>query len=114
MHLVVKILFGSFFAFCIGIHVYGLIIPFYTETVLSHVIHILSYTLCLYTVLKNVNHRLLLFILGAVYPFLFHASCAWNTFSTHHTLNTVCLLVVFLLPLAGIWLWFLVARFTKE
>jgi len=102
----IKFLLGSFFAFCIGVHIYGLIKPFSQETVLSHIVHSASYTLCLFALLKFSNYRLLLFVLGAIYPFFYHARCAYQTFLTHHTLNGICLLVVAIIPLGALWLQF--------
>jgi hypothetical protein len=103
MKTVVKILFATFLVFCIAVHVYGLIRPFSRETPLSHSLHILSYALCLFAFLWNSKYSLPLYCLGALYPVLYHARCAWNSYSDSQTINYICILVVILLPLMA---WF--------
>jgi hypothetical protein len=104
MNTFLKVLFALFLAICIGVHVYGLVTRFSGESNASHVTHLVSYSLCLFVLLANRNTRFKIYLIGALYPFFYHANCAWNTFQTHHTLNGICLLVVVLLPLIG---WFI-------
>lgn len=101
MNTFLKVFFALFLVVCIGVHVYGLFVPFTTESTASHITHLLSYSLCLFALLTKFNIRLAVYFVGALYPFYYHANCAWNTFQAQHTLNIVCWLVVILLPLIG-------------
>lgn len=49
--------------------------------------------------------RTLAYTLAAVYPFLYHANCAWNSYTLHDKLNGICILVVIMMPLIGVWIW---------
>jgi len=99
-----KFLFALFLAICVGVHLYGLGAHFTDESNASHIIHIASYALCLFALLKRVDFRLAIYFVGSLYPFFYHANCAWNTFYLQHTLNGICLLVVVLLPLIGVFI----------
>ena len=83
---------------------YGLATHFNKESNLSHVVHLLSYGICFFTFLKAVKFRLPLYLLAAIYPFAYHANCAWMTYSQLGKLNGVCLYVVVMLPLGAFWI----------
>lgn len=102
---VAKTLLTVFLLICIGVHVYGLFTHFNDESDLSHVVHLLSYSLCLFAFVKPVKHRLFLYLAGLVYPFAYHALCLGKTYSQQHAVNYVCLLVVVLLPAMAYWIW---------
>jgi hypothetical protein len=99
---VVKILLATFLSICVGVHIYGLIYHPFPESDLSHVIHILSYSLCLFTFLRPIKFRLLLYCIGAVYPFFYHARCFFMPLIELHKFNVICLEVIIVLPLAGL------------
>jgi hypothetical protein len=105
MKFVAKVLLTVFLVICVGVHVYGLLTHFNNETDLSHIIHLLSYSVCLFTFLKRVKFRLWLYLAGLVYPFAYHALCLGKAYSELHTVNYVCLLVVVLLPAMAYWIW---------
>lgn len=105
MKFIIKTLLAVFLVVCVGVHVYGFFIHFNNESDLSHVIHLLSYSLCLFTFLKPVQYRVWLYFAGLVYPFVYHALCLGNTYHEHRTVNYVCLLVVVLLPAMAYWIW---------
>ena len=100
-----KILFAIFLVICIGVHVYGLFKPITHETTASHLIHIASYSLCLLTFLAPVQGRIIIYSLAAIYPFAFHAHCAWVSLADNGQLNGICILVVVMMPLGAFWIW---------
>ncbi len=91
-----------FLAIGVGVHIYGLFSRFNDETVLSHIVHTISYALCLFAVLysQKGNRLKYLYILGAVYPFYYHARCFFLQLSgTADVTIVVCLLVAVAMPL---------------
>lgn len=102
--IVITILFALFFLPAIGVHVYGLFVPITQESTVSHIIHIISYSICFIALLRALPYRLLLYSLAAVYPFLFHANCFFTPLLQQQRFNWVCLLVIVMLPLGGIWI----------
>jgi hypothetical protein len=105
MKTVIKILLATFLVICVGVHVAGFFVHVSDETPLSHTIHLLSYALCLFVFLKRVKYHLVLYGIGFVYPFVYHALCLEKTYVELHKVNPVCMLVVILLPAIGIWMW---------
>jgi hypothetical protein len=103
VNLAAKILIATFLIICVAVHVYGLFSHSFPESDLSHVVHIISYSLCLFTFLRPVKFRLPLYVLGAVYPFLYHANCFFTPLIQQQKFNAVCLLVIVILPLAAWW-----------
>lgn len=101
---IIRVLFVIFFIICIAVHVYGLFTHFNHETNTSHIIHLLSYCLCLFTFFRNFRYGLLLYIVASCYPFAYHAHCAWTSYSVYSKLNGICLLVVLMMPLGGVYL----------
>ncbi|HLP50896.1 MAG TPA: hypothetical protein VK154_08425 [Chitinophagales bacterium] len=101
----VAVLFSLFFIPAIGVHVYGLFVPITQESTASHIIHILSYSVCLITFLRPISYRLLLYSLAAIYPFMFHANCFFIPLLQQNKFNAVCLLVIVMLPLGGLWIY---------
>lgn len=91
-------LIALFFLICLGVHVYGLIAPFSEETPLSHVVHLVSYGMCLFAILQNFRTQVLVYIFGSIYPLYIHVPCAWSALEKGH-LNWVCLAVTFFIPL---------------
>lgn len=98
-----KILMATFLVVCVGVHVQGIISPFTSEPLWSHIVHIISYTLCLIAIIRPFSRAWVAYTIGAIYPFMYHARCVWMTYDIHHWLSPVCTLVIVLLP-AGCWL----------
>lgn len=92
-----------FLIICLGVHVVGLARPFSSEPVWSHIVHLVSYCLCLYCVVSPPQIGWLLYTIGAIYPFVYHARCAWSQYTLYGHLAAICILVVVLMP-AGGWL----------
>jgi|GEM_PF-2518442 hypothetical protein len=105
LSLTINILFTLFLLICIGVHVAGLATHYSDEPVYSHVIHLTSYCICLYALLRPIPYRTLIYVLAAVYPFLYHANCAYRHYTLQGKLSPVCILVVVLMPLIGVWIW---------
>ena len=104
MNTVIKVLLALFLVVCVGVHVYGLLEPFSSESTLSHIIHLIGYGTCLLAVLLKKNpFSLSLYLCGALYPFFYHALCAWDTYELSHSLNYICILVIVVLPLGAVW-----------
>ena len=104
MNTILKILLGTFLAICAGVHVYGLFLHPFPESDLSHIAHVISYSLCLFTFLRPMKFRLLFFCTGAVYPFIYHAKCFFIPLIELHKFNLICLEVIIVLPLAGLFI----------
>lgn len=100
-----KVLFSLFLVICIAVHVYGLLTRFNDESVLSHIVHTLSYSVCLFTFLYPVKYRLILYFFGAVYPVAYHAKCFLSQIVYQSKFNSICFLVIFILPLAAVVIW---------
>lgn len=92
-----------FLTICLGVHVVGLIRPFSSEPVWSHIAHLLSYALCMYCVVRPPRAAWLFYTIGAIYPFVYHARCAWSQYMAYGQPAAICILVVVLMP-AGWWL----------
>lgn len=105
MKTVIKVLLAVFLAICVGVHVAGLFVPVSDETPLSHVVHLLSYSLCLFVFLKRIKFHLILYCIGFIYPFIYHALCLQKTYELTGKVNPICMLVVILLPAIGVWMW---------
>ena len=100
---ILKGLMTLFLLICIGVHVAGLLHPFSSEPTWSHIVHTISYCLCLYSVIRPAQISWLLYTIGAIYPFMYHARCAWTQYTMYQQLSAICILVVVLIP-AGVWL----------
>ena len=96
--LVLKVLMNVFLLICIGVHIWGLMSPVTSEPVYSHVIHLVSYSVCLVSLTRPFLWARVAYTIGAVYPFIYHARCVWEHYETYHRLSPVCILVVVLLP----------------
>jgi hypothetical protein len=103
----VKVLFALFFIPAVGVHIYGLVkpLPGSTESMPSHLVHIISYSAAFYAFLKAMNYRLLIYSVASVYPFLYHANCFFGHLINEHRFTPVCLLVIVMLPLGAAWIW---------
>lgn len=101
---ILKILLATFLAICVAVHIIGFFYPVSTEPMWSHVVHVLSYGLCLFTLLKHVKHGIFIYLLGMLYPFFFHARCAWLSYNSGN-LSAICILVVLMLPAIGYQVW---------
>lgn len=99
--LISKILMTIFLLICVGVHVRGVLVPFSSEPLGSHIIHIISYTLCLVSILRQFSWAWVAYTFGAIYPFFYHARCTWMEYSIHERFSPVCIFVIILLP-AGI------------
>ena len=104
MSIIAKILLGTFLAIGVAAHLYGLLYHAFSEPDWSHVVHIISYSLCLFTFLRPIKFRLLLYCIGAVYPFLYHANCFFVPLVKLHKFNSICFQVIIVLPLAGLFI----------
>lgn len=102
---VIKVLIGLFLAIAAMVHILGLFTPVSDEGPVSHIIHIISYSLCLFTFLRPVKYRLWLYVTGMVYPFMFHTNCFFTPLIQQQKFNTICLLVIVILPLAALMVW---------
>ena len=103
--LAVTVFFALFLVICIAVHVVGLATHYSDEPVYSHIIHTISYCICLFTLLRPVAYRTLLYSLAAIYPFCYHANCAWMHYSLQGKLSPICIYVVIMMPLCGVWIW---------
>lgn len=101
---ILKILLATFLAICVAVHIIGFFYPVSNEPMWSHALHVAGYGLCLFTLLKPVMHGIFLYLLGMLYPFFFHARCAWQSYNSGH-LSAICILVVIMLPLIGYRVW---------
>lgn len=101
---ILRILLAMFLAICVAVHIIGFFYPVSNEPMWSHTVHILSYGLCLFTFLKRIKHGVFLYLAGMLYPFFFHARCAWLSFNEGHT-SAICVLVVIMLPAIGYQVW---------
>ena len=102
---ILRILLAMFLAICVAVHIIGFFYPVSNEPMWSHTVHILSYGLCLFTFLKRIKHGVFLYLAGMLYPFFFHARCAWEGFNLYGQFNAICVLVVVLLPAIGYQVW---------
>ena len=100
--LIIRGLIALFLTIAVTVHVVGLFMHVSDECILSHIIHIISYSICLFTFLRPVKFRLLLFGVGAVYPFYYHANCFFTHFFQQHYFNSICFEVIVVLPLAAL------------
>lgn len=103
MKIAVRLL-QAFFVVCILIHVYGLYSPITDESVTSHIIHIISYTLCLLGLGLLSAPSLFFYSIGVLYPFYYHFSFLVKQWMADYSINFICLLVSVVLPLG--WLLF--------
>ena len=100
--LIIKILIAVFLGIAIGVHVYGFFGHISDEGPLSHTIHLISYSLCLFAFLRPVNFRLPLYCIGAIYPVAYHANCFFTQLFQLHKFNSICFEVIVILPLAAV------------
>ncbi len=107
MKLIAKTLIAIFLAIGVVAHVYGLIAHAFNEPDWSHAVHIFSYSLCLFTFLRPVKFRLLIYGLAAAYPFVYHVRCFFVPLFERHQFNHICLEVIIVLPLAA---WFIISE----
>ena len=104
--LVIRILIALFLSVAVVVHLVGTFFPGkLPEPLWSHVVHIISYGLCLFTFLRPVKHRVFLFLLGAVYPFMYHANCFFTQLVNSGKFNHICFEVIVILPLAALLIW---------
>jgi hypothetical protein len=105
MHTTIKYLFATFLLIAALVHVYGLAFNDTSESTLSHIVHLVSYLVALFTVLKHFKFSTVIYFVSAVYPFYYHLACAVETYYNKGELNAICILVVILMPLIGGWLY---------
>lgn len=92
-----KILLVLFFITAVAVHVIGLIKPFSPETPLSHIVHVVSYSLCLLTILKRINFGIIIYAIGSIYPYFIHAQCTYIQYTELNKLNAICIYTVIML-----------------
>jgi hypothetical protein len=100
---IIKYLAATFFAIAIAVHVYGLFYPITSESTASHIAHLLSYSVCLLTVLKPINRAHFIYFIAALYPIYFHAGCARNN---DGSFNAICVFVVLFMSAVTIWMFY--------
>ena len=103
--LILRILIGLFLAIAVAVHIAGLFMHVSDENILSHIIHIISYSLCLFMFLRSVKYRLVLYAIGAIYPFCYHANCFFTHLLQQQKFNSICFEVIVVLPLAALIIW---------
>jgi hypothetical protein len=101
---IIKVLTALFLAVAVAVHVAGIFYPKFPEPLWSHIVHIFSYSLCLFTFLKHVKYRLVLYAAAAIYPVLFHANCFFTQLFTLHHFSAICFLVIVILPAAAVFI----------
>ena len=99
---ILRVLIALFLTIAVTVHVVGLFMKVSDESILSHIVHIIGYSLCLFTFLRQIKFRLLLFGVGAVYPFYYHANCFFTHLIQQHHFNYICFEVIIVLPLAAL------------
>ena len=92
-----KTLLILFFITAVLVHVVGLAKPFSDETPLSHIVHVVSYGLCLFAVLRQINFGVLLYFFGSLYPYFIHARCSYVQYMELNKLNAICIYTVVML-----------------
>lgn len=102
---VVKVLIALFLAIAVGVHIAGLFMHVSDESILSHIVHLLSYSVCLFTFLRSVKFRLFIYLLATVYPVLYHARCFFTQLLELQKFNSICFEVIVILPLAALIIW---------
>jgi len=105
LHLVIRILIAIFLLIALTVHVVGLFSPKSAEPLWSHIVHLVSYSLCLFTFLREVRFRLLLYFIGTIYPLAYHTHCFATQLLEFDKFNTICFLVIVILPLAALVVW---------
>lgn len=103
--LIIRILISVFLVIAITVHVIELLHPTLSEPVWSHIVHLISYSLCLFTFLREVRFRLLLYFIGTIYPLAYHTHCFATQLLEFDKFNTICFLVIVILPLAALVVW---------
>ncbi|MBS1623523.1 MAG: hypothetical protein JSS76_06410 [Bacteroidetes bacterium] len=103
IHVIFRRAMILFLLICLAVHIAGLARPFSTEPLWSHIVHLISYSACLYCIVRRPGVGWVIYTLGAIYPFIYHARCTWSQYTVYHHYAAICILVVILLP-AGIWL----------
>lgn len=99
---VVKVLISLFLLIAACVHIAGLFMHVSEEGILSHIVHLLSYSACLFTFLRPVKFRLIIYLLAAVYPVFYHARCFFTQLFELYKFNSICFEVIVLLPLAAV------------
>ena len=100
-----RILLIIFLLICIGVHVTGLLSPFSDEPVWSHIVHLVSYIVCLLCMIRQTSFAWLAYTIGAIYPFIYHARCAWQQYEVYHRYSAICVFVVVMMPIGLALLW---------
>lgn len=100
---IIKYLASTFFAIAIAVHIYGLIYPYSSEPVASHIAHLLSYSVCLFAVLKTIKRAHFIYFLAALYPIYYHAGCVRNA---DGSFNAICVFVVLFMTAVTVWMFY--------
>lgn len=100
-----KIFLVLFFITAVAVHVIGLVKPFSPETPLSHIVHVASYGLCLFTILRRINFGTIMYAIGSIYPYFIHVRCTYLQYSELNKLNAICIYTVIMLIVGFIFLW---------
>ena len=94
-----------FFITAVAVHVIGLVKPFSPETPLSHIVHMLSYGLCLLTILQRINFGIIMYVNGSIYPYFIHVQCSYLQYTELNKLNAICVYTVIMLTAGFIFVW---------
>jgi hypothetical protein len=103
--LTANILFTIFLIICIAWHVVALAKHLESDPVYVHIVFLICYSVCLFTLLRPIKYRTLIYCLAAIYPFYYHVHCAWVSYTVHDKFNSICILVVVEMPLIALWIW---------
>jgi hypothetical protein len=103
--LTANILFTLFLIICIAWHVVALAMHLENDPVYVHLVFLVCYGICLLALLRPIKYRTIIYCLAAIYPFYYHAHCAWVSYTVHDKFNTICILVVVEMPLIALWIW---------
>lgn len=93
-----------FFVIGVSVHIVGLIKPFSAEPVWSHIVHIVSYSICLAAVWLKGNLSRWMYLAGALYPFYYHMQCAVQQ-ALQQQINTICIITCVVLLGGLLLLW---------
>ena len=100
--LVLKIVMILFLLICIGVHLKGILSPFSDEPTWSHIVHLVSYSICLISIARPFPMAMMTYTFGAIYPFIYHARCVWTQHELYQRWSPICILVVVLMPVGMI------------
>ena len=88
-----------FFGIAFLVHIYVPLVQPSQESNFSHGIHLLSYSACGIAFLNKYSKSKQLYLIGMIYPFLYHLNCALTQWNEYGKFNLICWLVAGIMPL---------------